>query len=86
MFANYLSSTPVVNNYGNINCFGNTKDLIKFKNIGGDGISGPIEKDNILCDYHGKQYYSTSIPNFFASWNFKQFEEQYTGQISLMEE
>ena len=86
MFANYNSATPVINNYGNIVSFWNPKDLVKLKEIGWDWISWPIEKESTLCLYHEKQYYSTSIPTFFADWTFEQFEEQYTGQISLMEQ
>lgn len=86
MFANYSSSTPVVNNYGNIVTFWEQQDLIKLKEIGGDGISWPIEKESTPCVYKGKKYFTTSVSLTFSSWTFEQFEEQYRWQIALMEE
>lgn len=91
MLANYSSHDPFLNNFGNVSLLKyykkeGTNNIHSAKKIGWDGIPHQEYADAILGKYKMKEYYSRPIPTVFSSWAFDQFEEQYHGQIRLMEE
>lgn len=90
MIANYVSNYPFLNNFGNATIYKAIQEsdtpLVKAKAIGWDGLDAIGMPDVFEAEYHTKKYYSQSVSLFFKSWTFEQFEEQYQGQVALMEE
>jgi len=90
MLANYVSNYPFLNNFGNATIYAAINEsntpLIKVKAIGWDWLAAIGMPDVFEAEYHWKKYYSQSVSLYFKSWTFEQFEEQYQGQVALMEE